>query len=89
MTKNGSQYKIMVFFCPCIPKTVFLIIILAVRGQGKNLVIDKNSIVKKWEFEKLSKTHVIYLKIKVRTCRIQIQVKKLKFVTKIFGKNDF
>ena len=26
-------------------------IILAMRGQGKNLVFDRNSIVKKWKFE--------------------------------------
>ena len=28
--------------------------ILAVRGQGKNLVIDRNSIVKKRKFEKFN-----------------------------------
>ena len=64
-------------------------IILALRGQRKNLVINRNSIVKKWKFEKLSKTNFIYLKRKLRTCRIQIQVEKVWFVTKILEKNDF
>ena len=33
-----------------------IIIILAMRGQGKNfLVIDKNSIVTKWQFENFDK----------------------------------
>ena len=52
-------------------------IILAMRGQGKNLVIDRNSIVKKRKFEILTKTHVIYIKRKLRTCKIQIQVEKV------------
>ena len=37
----------------------------------------------------LTKTHVIYLKRKLRTCRIQIQVEKVWFVTKKLEKNNF
>ena len=55
-------------------KQSFLIIFLAVRGWGKNLVIDKDSIVKKWNFEILTKTHVMNRKRKLITCIIQIQV---------------
>ena len=50
--------------------------ILAMRGGGKNLVIDRNFIVKKLNLKILTKTQVIYLKKKLRTCRIQIQVKQ-------------
>ena len=70
-------------------KQTFLMIILAMRGQGKNLVIDRNSIVKKRKFEILTKTHVIYIKRKLRTCKIQIQVEKVWFVTKKLEKNNF
>ena len=37
----------------------------------------------------LTKTHVIYLKRKLRTCRIQIYVEKVWFVTKKLEKNNF
>ena len=37
----------------------------------------------------LTKNHVIYLKRKLRTCRIQIQVEKVWFVTKKLEKNNF
>ena len=41
-------------------------IIVAVRGHGKNLVIDRNSIVKNEKLKILAKTHVIYIKIKAQ-----------------------
>ena len=58
-------------------KQSFLMILLAVRGCGKNLVIDRNSIVKSEILKILTKTHVIYLKRKLRTYKIQIQVEKV------------
>ena len=61
-------------------------IILAVRGRGKNLVIDRNSIVKNKNLKIFTKTHVIYLKRTLRTCRMQIQVEKAWFVTKKWKK---
>ena len=64
-------------------KQSFLMIILAMRGQGKNLVIDRNSIVKSEILKILTKTHVIYLKRKLRTSRIQIQAEKVQFFAKI------
>ena len=64
-------------------------IILAVRGRGKNLVIDRNSIVKNENFEIFTKTHVIYIKRKLRTCKMQIQVEKVWFVTKKIEKFNF
>ena len=70
-------------------KQPFLMIILAVRGRGKNLVIDRNSIVKNEKLKILTKTHVIYLKRKLRTCKMQIQVEKVWFVTKKMEKNNF
>ena len=70
-------------------KQPFLMIILAVRGRGKNLVIDRNSIVKNENFEIFTKTHVIYIKRKLRTCKMQIQVEKVWFVTKKMEKNNF
>ena len=51
LSKRGSQWKILEFICQYIPKTIFLMTILAVRGGGKNLVINRNFIVKKWKFE--------------------------------------
>ena len=57
-------------------------IFLAVGGCKKNLVIDKNSTVKNEKLKILTKTHVIYLKRKLRTCKMQIQVEKVWFVTK-------
>ena len=56
--------------------------ILAVRGGGKNLVIDRNFIVKNENLKILTKTHFIYLKRKLKTCRIQIQVEKVYFFLK-------
>ena len=55
----------------------FLIIILAVRGRGKNLVIDRNSIVKNENLKNLTKIHVIPLKRKLRRSRMQIQVERV------------
>ena len=83
MTQNGSQCKILVFTCPYIPKTVFFDDSFSCkRSSGKNLVIDKNSIVKSEILKILTKkTPVIYLKRKLRTCRIQIQVEEVEFVT--------
>ena len=69
-------------------KQPFLMIILAVRGRGKNLVIDRNSIVKNENLKIFTKTHVIYLKRKLRTCKMQIQVEKVWFVTKKMEKNS-
>ena len=37
----------------------------------------------------LTKTHLIYLKRKLKTCRIQIQVKKVGFVAVKWKKNEF
>ena len=41
-------------------------IILAMRGRGKNLVIDRNSIVKNEKLKILTKTHDIYIKRKLQ-----------------------
>ena len=70
-------------------KQPFLMILLAVRGRGKNMNIDKNSIVKNENLKIFTKTHVIYLKRKLRTCRMQIQVEKVWFVTKKMEKINF
>ena len=70
-------------------KQLFLITILAVKGHGKNLVIDRNSIVKNVNLKILTKTHVIYLKRKLRTCKMQIHVEKVWFVAKKMEKNNF
>ena len=70
-------------------KQPFLMIILAVRGRGKNLVIDRNSIVKNENLKIFTKTHVIYLKRKLRTCKMQIQVEKVWFVTKKMEKKNW
>ena len=70
-------------------KQPFLMIILAVRGRGKNLVIDRNSIVKNENLKIFTKTHVIYLKRKLRTCKMQIQVEKVWFVTKKMERFNF
>ena len=49
--------------------------IFATRGQRMKVVIDRNFIAKKNEkMTILRETDVIYLKKKLRTCRIQIQV---------------
>ena len=52
-------------------------ITLAMIGRGKNLVIDRNSIVKIENLKNFTKTHVIYLKRKFRTYKMQIQVEKV------------
>ena len=49
----------------------------AARGQGMNLVIDGNFIAKKENLKILRKTDVMYLKRKLKTCRIQIHVEKV------------
>ena len=52
--------------------------ISAASGQRMKVVINGNFIAKKKENLKiLSKTDVMYLKRKLRTCRIQIQVEKV------------
>ena len=50
---------------------------LAVRGRGKNLVIDRNSIVKNENLKNLTEIHVIHLKRKLRRSRMQIQVERV------------
>ena len=70
-------------------KQPFLMIILVVRGRRKNLVIDRNSIVKIENLKNFTKTHVIYLKRKLRTYKMQIQVEKVWFVTKKMEKINF
>ena len=59
-------------------------IILAVRGQGKNLVIYRNFVVKKQKLENIDQNSYIYLKRKLRICRIQIQKEKIFFYPKYF-----
>ena len=41
-------------------------IILAMRGQGKNLVFDRNSIVKKWKFENFDQNSCYILQKKAK-----------------------
>ena len=55
--------------------------ILAVRGGEKNSVIDKNPVVKKWKFENFDQNSCYIPQKKLRTCRIQIQVEEVEFVT--------
>ena len=45
-------------------------IIFAARGRGMKLVIDKKFIAK--DMKILSRFYIIYLKRKLRTCKIQI-----------------
>ena len=55
--------------------SLLLMIAFATRGQRMKVVLDGKFIAKKNENLKiLSKIDVIYLKRKLRTCRIQIQV---------------
>ena len=49
-------------------------IIFAARGQRMKVLLDGKFIAKKENLKILSKIDVIYLKRKLRTCRIQIQV---------------
>ena len=52
--------------------------IFAARGLRMKVVIDGNFIAKNNEkLKKLSKTDIMYLKRKLRTCRIQIQDEKV------------
>ena len=65
------------------PKRPPRVIIFAAIGPGMKLVIAENFSAKKNENLKFfCKTYVIYIKRKLRTCRIQIQVEKVWF----FGK---
>ena len=54
-----------------------MMIFLAMRGCRKNLVVDRNFIVKNEKLQILTKTHVIYIKRKLRTYKMQIQVEKV------------
>ena len=52
--------------------------IFVARGQGMKLIMNGKSIPKKMKILKiLSKTHVMYLKRKFKTCKNQIQVEKV------------
>ena len=65
------------------PKQPPRVIIFAALGPGMKLVIDKNFLAKKNENLKFfCKTYVIYIKRKLRTCRIQIQEEKVWFMFK-------
>ena len=60
------------------PKQPPRVIIFAALGPGMKLVIDENFLAKKNENLKFfCKTYVIYIKRKLRTCRIQIQEEKV------------
>ena len=65
------------------PKQPPRVIILAAMGPGMKLVIDGNFLAEKNENLKFfCKTYVIYIKRKLRTCRIQIQEEKVWFLFK-------
>ena len=65
------------------PKQPPRVIILAAMGPGMKLVIDRNFLAEKNENLKFfCKTYVIYIKRKLRTCRIQIQEEKVWFLFK-------
>ena len=50
----------------------------AARGGGMKMVIDVNFIAKKNEkYKILRKIYVMYIKRKLKTCRIHIQVEKV------------
>ena len=60
------------------PKKPPGVIIFAAMEPGMKLVIDKDFLAKKSENLKIFfKTYVIYIKRKLRTCRIQIQEEKV------------
>ena len=60
------------------PKQPPRVIIFAAMGPGMKLVMDENFLAKKNENLKIFwKTYVIYIKRKLRTCRIQIQEEKV------------
>ena len=62
------------------PKQPHRVIIFAAMGPGMKLVIDGNFLAEKSENLKIFfKTYVIYIKRKLRTCRIQIQEEKAWF----------
>ena len=65
------------------PKQPPRVIIFAAMGPGMKLVIDGNFLAEKNENLKFfCKTYVIYIKRKLRTCRIQIQEEKVWFLFK-------
>ena len=65
------------------PKQSPRVIIFAAIGPGMKLVIAENFSAKKNENLKFfCKTYVIYIKRKLRTCRIQIQEEKVGFFWK-------
>ena len=52
--------------------------ISAARGQGMTMVICKNFIDEKNKnFKSLTKTYIIYIKRKLKTCRNQIYIEKV------------
>ena len=54
------------------------VITFASMGPGMNLVIDGNFLAERNENLKFfCKTYVIYIKIKLTTCRIQVQEEKV------------
>ena len=81
--KTWSQINILIFGFPKTPKTAFYVLYFCryklsnVEGQKWNFSSQKSS-----KFQILSYKSVMYLKRKLRTCRIQIQVEKVWF----FGK---
>ena len=65
------------------PKQPPRMIIFAAMGPGMKLVIDGNFLAEKNENLKFfCKTYVIYIKKKLRTCRIQIQDENVPFMKK-------
>ena len=57
--------------------------IFKARGPGMKLIIDGNFIAKKMKiYKNFWKIYVIYIKRKLRTCRIQIQDEKVWFFEK-------
>ena len=60
-------------------KQPFLMINLAVRGCRKNLVNDRNFIAKNENLKILTKTHVMYLKRKLRILSLYYTLHMLTF----------
>ena len=72
------------------PKQPPRVIIFAAMGPGMKLVIAENFLAKKNEnFKFFYQTYVIYIKRKLRTCRIHIQEEKVWFIFKKEEKNFF
>ena len=72
------------------PKQPPRVIIFAAMGPGMKLVIAENFSAKKNENLKFfCKTYVIYIKRKLRTCRIQIQEEKVCFILEKLKKKIF